>query len=1085
MANDEYRSEQGTIVPTLFVGLGGTGSRIVNRIAQRAGRLPNWDSQLRPLTMFVALDTNKFDLDKLSFIPQGNRLHIGAVDRPRMIRNFRDNHYEPALQWLPANYEPRAGITPGAGQIRLEARLGYFCNSGDIQSRLRSIVKETLAPGITWRRTVPREYHVYFFSTVAGGTGSGSFLPMAYLVRDVILAEGEWQPRIIANLLLSTMVTDRVGAHLHPDIHANSYAALKELEHLTKLDYKQVREEGRQAEPFVYLYDPATRAVSTVESPPFFLSLIYDRSSLTLHDVEGVVGDTAYLQIFTPNIGNMAGALDNYEKRLGELTRFAGNLREVGQGYAKNFGVVGAAALVLPGDDLLEYCALRFAAEGLRSQVTFGVDTAGGTDDRARALARLAVNYDEPKFKQKSDEAREQDINRAFVESVREMARVDARQELRDGFWYRLVEGVDEGREAGVDEKGEVRHAESVMALVKRRLEEARRVLASKVVIRERAFMFDRDGINQYREYVDRLREDIRAARAIVEEGLRGLRSSAADGDVVTDLRLDPISERYLVLRLLEDSEGAWIPEAQKQHDTAKTRDINDTKVTDRLEEFYQALQDAAARGRWKSRLPFIGGDQEFENVRNEAQEFYRGIGTAARRLFDAEIQLSQFREVHGYLRKRARLYARLATHVNRLVGELETTAAALRMGAGASAPRLALSVEVFETLDEPRERLWPDVYRVLYVDGGRYLSTFDRNTLAASIAEQLKPVVRADGVVVEKSEDETIADLRRALVDLGRQRLRLRVFGGDGQPALDVGSGLELEARIVLGARRPDSTAPAQDEIDRYVDLKLRALAQMSGVLARSSATEWAARGDGVVVDRTRYLVHGAAGLTPRFTERLRNMLAADNRPLNVDVWHDPRIVVVYDVELPIPLYYVRPVIDELERNYLAVAADQRRGYNLHVDLNWEEALPNLNPYKAEIVVGWSLRSLADGLAAGVIDHTAGRAWRWMLTGGDTETLGETLTASLYRLGDLHRQNDFDTLRKRLEDQIGERLGRLTPEERAERQANEARRIGDVLSAMELRKLRAQMTPADALDRPVLRTLVRMLAPERPAGRG
>jgi hypothetical protein len=44
---------------------------------------------------------------------------------------------------------------------------------------------------------------------------------------------------------------------------------------------------------------------------------------------------------------------------LEELTRFPGKLRDVGLDYTQNFGAFGAAAMVLPGHDFLEYCALR------------------------------------------------------------------------------------------------------------------------------------------------------------------------------------------------------------------------------------------------------------------------------------------------------------------------------------------------------------------------------------------------------------------------------------------------------------------------------------------------------------------------------------------------------------------------------------------------------------------------------------------------------------------------------------------------------------------------------------------------------
>ncbi|HEX6865452.1 MAG TPA: tubulin-like doman-containing protein, partial [Thermoanaerobaculia bacterium] len=704
--NGEYRSGQGTIIPRLFIGLGGVGSRIVDRIAGRTAYLPNWETQLRPLTNFVSIDTNELDQHKLKHVPDGNRLNIAAFDKAKAIEYLRRSKDPQALQWLDRGYQPRPGFKPGAGQIRVEARLGFFYHSLEIRQRLRELVHETLRPGITWRQSNPPKYNVYLFCTLAGGTGSGSFLSVAYLI-NALLAEQGWQPRVIGNLLLSTLMLDQVGPELHPDIHANTYAALKELEHLTKLDYKQVKDEGRVSDKFVYCRDENNRAVQTVTTRPFFLSFVFDRPPhLGLPNPEKAIADAAFLQIFTPIIDNLAGELDNYEKNLEGLTRFPGDLKNVGLGYTKNFGAFGAAALVLPGHDFLEYAVSRFAAQAIRSQITFGADPANPGDDRARALARLAVDYSDPKFLNMSDEGRERAINQSFLASVQEMARQDERQELLEGYWYRLAESVDQGRKTGVDDKGEEIRGESQIRWVERKLEETRRDLLNRVSIKERAFVFHREGVNQYVELVSRLIEDIRGARQIVDEGVRGLEAAALEGEVVSELRLDPIAERYLAIRLLDRCEAHWIPEAQQQLEKARARDIGNPKVRERLErELFESLQEAATR------RAIFNRDQAFLSARDEAQEYFRSVAAAARATFDAEIRLRQLRSLLEYLRRRSRQYARLATRMDALVQDLEREAERLRRGETSVVAPLALRVEVFETLDEPRRRIWDRAY--------------------------------------------------------------------------------------------------------------------------------------------------------------------------------------------------------------------------------------------------------------------------------------------------------------------------------------------------------------------------------------
>jgi len=1069
--DQEYRSGQGTIIPTLFIGLGGTGSRIVDRVAGRAAILPNWESQLRPLTSFVSIDTNELDQHKLRNIPDGNRLNIAAFDKAKAMDHCRRSKDPQALQWLDPAYQPRPGYKPGAGQIRVESRLGFFYHSLEIRQRLKELIVESLRPGITWRQSSPPKFNVYLFCTLAGGTGSGSFLSTAYLI-DAVLREQNWQPRIVANLLLSTLMLEKVGPELHPDIHANTYAALKELEHLAKLDYPQVKREGRTFEEFVYCRDENNHAVQRVRTRPCFLSFIFDRPPhLGLPDAEAAIADAAFLQIFTPIIDNLAGELDNYEKNLEELTHFPGDLKNLGQGYTKNFGAFGAAALILPGLELLEYSSARFAAQAIRSQITFSVDPTNPADDRARALAKLAVDYSDPKFLNMSDEGRERAIHKSFIASVQEMARQDKNQELLEGFWYRLVESIDEGRQSGVDEKGEAVRGESLTRMVERKLEEARRDLLNKVSIKERAFVFHREGVNQYVELVSRLIEDIRGARLIVDEGVRGLETSATEGEVVTDLKLDPIAERYLVIRLLERCEAAWIPDAQQQLEKARARDIGNSKVRERLErELFETLQTAAGKRR------MFKGDQDFLNARDEAQEYFRSVASAARKTFDAEIRLRQLRSLLEYLQRRSRQYARLATRMDVLVQELEREAERLRRGETALVPPLALRVEVFETLDEPRQRIWDKVFAALFLDGGRYISTFDRQLLAETIAQELKPVVRADGTVAEKSVDQTVSDLRRALRDLGRERLRPAIFGQVGQPGLDLVRGLELEAQLVLRNGKQPRESVTDDELDDYRDKKFRALSQLAGTIARVNSAESKALDDGVKTNHTRQLIIGLgeAGLaqaSERFVERLKSVLATGGRQIKVDSWHDPRLVIVHDVELPIPLYYIEPITGEIEDAYLNLAADERRAYNLHTDFKWEKSLPNLNPRRSEITIGWALQMLADGLLTRVISRQAGAGvWAWQRNGDDKpEALGASFASTLYRLGEIHR---LENLQQRLEKDLNDAHRAIDAETETARRTKLLQLVENLMEEMDRRQLRGETTTEDVLDRPILRAL-------------
>ena len=108
--------------PFTFIGLGGSGANVVNAIAAKLHRHPNW-SRIQTLCHFVAIDTNKHDLNTQKLIPEANRFLISSFDRVAYIERKRGKLELPedplVTQWAHPDYKFREGATPGAGQIRL------------------------------------------------------------------------------------------------------------------------------------------------------------------------------------------------------------------------------------------------------------------------------------------------------------------------------------------------------------------------------------------------------------------------------------------------------------------------------------------------------------------------------------------------------------------------------------------------------------------------------------------------------------------------------------------------------------------------------------------------------------------------------------------------------------------------------------------------------------------------------------------------------------------------------------------------------------------------------------------------------
>ena len=74
--------------PTLFVGLGGSGSRVVNMIQGKVRRHPNY-AKFRELIHAMCIDTNKADLGAMKNVPDSNRFLVSAFDRRAYVERKR------------------------------------------------------------------------------------------------------------------------------------------------------------------------------------------------------------------------------------------------------------------------------------------------------------------------------------------------------------------------------------------------------------------------------------------------------------------------------------------------------------------------------------------------------------------------------------------------------------------------------------------------------------------------------------------------------------------------------------------------------------------------------------------------------------------------------------------------------------------------------------------------------------------------------------------------------------------------------------------------------------------------------------
>src|SRR5690554_6072702 len=186
---EEQLVQPSMVIPTIFVGLGGCGLRMVGRIKDHLSKRPDYEERYKGLTKFAGLDTNINDLEK-------KRQNMDDVF---LISDFEKEEYaklahgqdflsadEYFTQWVPSNYRFRAGDIARAGQILIESRLGlyYQVKHGNIMKGFRRLIESLKDHSHGHRRLNSTEIRIVLCYSVAGGTGSGSHLPLAYLLRD-------------------------------------------------------------------------------------------------------------------------------------------------------------------------------------------------------------------------------------------------------------------------------------------------------------------------------------------------------------------------------------------------------------------------------------------------------------------------------------------------------------------------------------------------------------------------------------------------------------------------------------------------------------------------------------------------------------------------------------------------------------------------------------------------------------------------------------------------------------------------------------------------------------------------------------
>ena len=439
VANAQKQNATRLVGPTLIIGLGGTGKDVLLRLrrllVEHYGRLDDL-----PFLRFLHMDTDQtqearqqYDIkaedDPLNELIRFDTRELIDLRIPGGTGNIINNiHAYPNIrEWFQTKGRMYnlGDLGRGAGQVRMASRLAFYLNINAIKGAFQTAMGTLLQAGVADQARKlefsfnPENRNVYVVGSMAGGTGSGVFIDVGFLLKQVLTDFDR-----LGFFMLPSAFAGYAGENR---MKANGYAALMELNHYCfghafTGQWDQVEKRTIAPPPYetTYLID-AENAVGTIARPEELYQMIAEslfhefslggfadkKRSVRVNLVQFT--QNAYLHSFWDGFDGMSGAA---ERTL------------VGDSYTLRFSSFGLSTIALPVDKIFSACACRVGRE-IIDQWQQQASQSYLEELFTRFLGKQAVNFAQG------------DIN------LKDGGRFTARQIEDELFWQNKDAGID------------------------------------------------------------------------------------------------------------------------------------------------------------------------------------------------------------------------------------------------------------------------------------------------------------------------------------------------------------------------------------------------------------------------------------------------------------------------------------------------------------------------------------------------------------------------------------------------------------------------------------------------------------------
>lgn len=338
----------------LYVGLGGTG---MNALLHTKKMFVETYGEVPPMIGFLGIDTDG-DAYKKELPSSHGPISLAPNEQTPIQVEDAQAAYVTSRQhfgWVhPNNVFALTAMTKGAGQIRSNGRFALTCNFEALTNKVKDAVGRITAANI---KTNPKydadfvgDVEVHMVFSMSGGTGAGTFINMAYVIRQAL---GKCK---VTGYAVLPDIFECMSQYGMDRVKPNTYGSIIDLDYFMHLN-------GTEGLQFDYV-----TSIQDVKSRPFSAFFFIDNRNKGGDSYSNVdqLAEMISLALVTSS-GELSGSVDsvtdNVEKSIMNGDGMVGNKRAWVSG-------MGACEILFRGKDMCEINALKNAQRIIQRMIS-------------------------------------------------------------------------------------------------------------------------------------------------------------------------------------------------------------------------------------------------------------------------------------------------------------------------------------------------------------------------------------------------------------------------------------------------------------------------------------------------------------------------------------------------------------------------------------------------------------------------------------------------------------------------------------------------------------------------------------------